>query len=127
ELRVRRVVDQRDRFRDLVVELARQAVVGALGEGGHLLEQRRLFLVVVNVEVRCVVDLPVELLVLDLVLAERSRVLARHRRRGQDESRGGYGDTGPANWVVAAQEGLPSRISRSAARGSRQPSSARRR
>ena len=52
ERRVRGVEDHRDRVLHLVVELPRQAVVGALGERGHLLELVRLGLVVVEGEVR---------------------------------------------------------------------------
>ena len=42
ERRMGGVVDQRDRVLDLEVELPRELVVGALGEGDHLLELRLL-------------------------------------------------------------------------------------
>ncbi len=70
ELRVRRVVDEVDRLRDLEVELARYFVVGAFGVGGDLLEGDLLALVVVDEKVGRPVVLPLERVVDDLVLAE---------------------------------------------------------
>ncbi len=84
ERRVGLVEDQRRRLLDLVVELLRQVVVGALGERHHLLQQVRLLLVVVDVEMGRVVDLPVEVPVLDLVLAE-----LRRGPGGQQQTDGG--------------------------------------
>ncbi len=73
EGRVRGVVDQRDLFRDLVVQLPRQIVVRALRVVDHLLQRRLLLVVEVHVEVRGVVDVPVEPVIDDLVLTEGER------------------------------------------------------
>ena len=89
ELGVRRVIDDRDTLRDLVVQPARQLVVGRLGHRDDLLERLALARVVVHVEVRRLVDRPVELVVDDLVLPggsrrgreERARARGRRRRR----------------------------------------------
>ena len=70
EVRVVGVVDEVDGLRDLEIELARDVVVGALGERGHLLQGRGFAVVVVDREVRGLVGLPVEAVVDDLVLAE---------------------------------------------------------
>ena len=83
ELGVRRVVDDRDALRNLVVQPARQLVVGRLGHRHDFLERVLFARVVVDVEVRRRVDVPVELVVDDLVLAGGPR-----RGRDHEESRG---------------------------------------
>lgn len=78
------VEDERRRLLDLEVEPSREPVVGALGERDDLLELRRVGGVVVDVEVGRMVDPPVELAVLDLVLAERRvEALRRDPRRAR--------------------------------------------
>ena len=107
ELGVRLVEDQRRRALDLVVQPPRQLVVGALGEGHHALQQRLLLRVVVHVEVRRVVDLPLEGLVLDLVLAELRRG-GRRQQRGEQQQRDGVAarhggvDGSPVRWFSRA-------------------------
>jgi hypothetical protein len=86
ELDVRLVVDERDAELDLVVQDLRQPHVLALGVAHHLLQQGLLLGVVVDVEVRRPVDVPVEPLVGDLVLAEGER--GRGDRRGDQQERG---------------------------------------
>ena len=79
ELGVRDVVDERDRLRDLVVQPARELVVGRLGHRDDLLRARPRRGRSGRSEVRRLVDLPVELVVDDLVLPLRGR---RTPRRG---------------------------------------------
>ena len=91
ELGVRRVIDDVDRLGDLEVERPGDVVVGALGVGRDLLERDLVAVVEVDGEVRRVVDLPVERVVDDLVLAEVVVVRREHRRLGGDRGRGGDG------------------------------------
>ncbi len=88
ELRVRRVIDDVDRLGNLEVQVARDLVVRAFGVGGDLLQRDLLPVVEVDDEVRRPVDLPGELVVDDLVLAE-IRVVGR-----DDLTRGGSGEDG---------------------------------
>jgi len=81
ERRVRGVVEQRDLLRDLEVQLARVVVVRALGHVHDALQRALLLVVEVHVKVRGVVDVPMEPVVDDLVLAERER------RRGEPTAR----------------------------------------
>ena len=109
ERRVGGEIDQRDRVLDLEIEETRDVVVVALGEGDHLLQRRLLLRVVIDVEVRGVVDAPVELAVGDLVLAE---AVALHRRPEallgaeasgrQGQQRQAAGDSGGDPWEGAA-------------------------
>jgi hypothetical protein len=88
---VRRVIDDVDRLGDLEVERPGDVVVGALGVGRDLLERDLVAVVEVDGEVRRVVDLPVEFVVDDLVLAEVVVIGREHRRLGGDRGRGGDG------------------------------------
>ena len=85
ERRVRRVEDERDLLRDLVVELLRQVHVRALGVVDDALQRPALLVVEVKVEMCRVIDVPVELVVDDLVLAERK---CRDGDRGDGEQQG---------------------------------------
>src|SRR5438093_9937424 len=67
------VVDQRDLLGDLIVELARERVVRALGRSHDLLQRGFFLIIEIHVEVRGVIDVPVELVVDDLVLPEGER------------------------------------------------------
>ena len=67
------VVDQRDLLGDLIVELARERVVRALGRIHDLLQRGFFLIIEIHVEVRGVIDVPVELVVDDLVLPEGER------------------------------------------------------
>jgi hypothetical protein len=82
ERRVRGVEDHRNRILHLMIELAGQPVVGALGERGDLLERSRLGFVVIEGEVGRGVELPVEVAVGDLVLAEL-RLSGGHEGEGE--------------------------------------------
>ena len=86
ERRMRGVIDDRDLLRDLEIELAREVVVRALGHVDDLLQRRLFFIVEIDVEMRGVVDVPMELVVDDLVLAERIRARRERewRRRTAD-------------------------------------------
>ena len=84
EGRVGGIENQRRRFLDLEVEGPGQLIVGALGEGDDLLQQVRFRLVVVDVEMRRVVDHPVEVSILDLVLAEAIAVLGACRKASEE-------------------------------------------
>jgi len=75
---VRRVEDQRDLLRDLVIEFLGEVEIRALRVVDDALQRRALLVVEVEVEMRRVVDVPVELVLDDLVLAERKR------RRGRE-------------------------------------------
>ena len=70
ELDMRLVVDDGDADTNLVLEDLGDPQVLALQVGDHLLEQDRFLDVIVNVEVRRLVDVPVDTLVVNLVLAE---------------------------------------------------------
>ncbi len=84
ELAVRLVDDQRHAKAQLVVQLLADLQVGALRVGDDLFEERLQRRVVVHVEMRGLVDSPVERLVRDLVLAE----LAPGRQGGRYEQHG---------------------------------------
>jgi hypothetical protein len=95
EVRVRRVIDDVDRLRDLEIERPGDVVVGAFGIRRDLLERDLVAVVEVDGEVRRVIDLPVEVVVDDLVLAEVVEVRRKHRslsggggRGGEDEGEG---------------------------------------
>ena len=70
ERRVRGVVDERDFLGDLEVQFAGERVVGAFGVVHDLLQRVLLIVVEVHVEMRGVIDVPMELVVDDLVLPE---------------------------------------------------------
>ena len=89
ELHVRLVVDERDAELDLVVEELRQPHVLALGVGDDFLEERLLLRIVVHVEVRRLVEVPVEVLVGDLVLPERENAARAQDGRGDEHGTGG--------------------------------------
>src|SRR6267142_6558499 len=76
------VINDRDLFRDLEVELARKVVIGTFGHVHDLLQRRFFFIVEIDVEMCGVVDVPMELVVDDLVLPEW--VCAR-REQNRDE------------------------------------------
>ncbi len=89
ELGVGLVEDDRDRLRHLVLEAGRDLEVRALEVGG---EPRQVLLelgVVVDLEVRALVDAPREVVVLDLVLAVVGDVLRRgwHGRERESQDR----------------------------------------
>src|SRR5258706_10642500 len=80
---MRRVINDRDLLGDLEVELARKVVVGAFGHVHDLLQRRLFFIVEIDVEMRGVVDVPMELVIDDLVLPER--ICARCKQNGDEE------------------------------------------
>ena len=86
EVGVRGVDDQRDPLGDVVPELHRQGVVARLGVGQRGGRELGLGGIVVQVDVRAPQDPPVELAVLDLVLAEAEE-LARTRSDGASAPR----------------------------------------
>ncbi|HRQ77507.1 MAG TPA: hypothetical protein PLY94_02835 [Gemmatimonadaceae bacterium] len=101
ELVARAPDDDRLALAELVAEDAAQALIGALG---HLAGVARDFFqlrVVVHVEVRRAEDLPAELAVLDLVLAEVRAHLRVERRRGE---RGGGGEEGDSEQPTAHRD-----------------------
>jgi hypothetical protein len=85
ERRVRGVEDQRDLLRDLVVEFLREIEVRRLRAVDHALQLIALLVIEVNVEVRGVVDVPLEGVVDDLVLAERVRGGRNHQRHKNEK------------------------------------------
>ena len=86
EIRVGFVEDERRRLFDLEVEGHRQLVVGAFGVGDDLLQKRFFRWVIEHVEMRRVVDLPLEVVVANLVLAElgRGRIHRDQNARSQE-------------------------------------------
>ena len=81
ELTGRRKQNQRHLEGEVVLQLGADVLIGAFGVAGDLLELRLDLRVVVNLEVVGRVDLPLEVVVADLVLAEVRHVLGLGRRR----------------------------------------------
>ena len=88
ELRVGLVEDDRDRARDLVLELARDLLVAALQVRRQPAQVLLELGVVVDLEVGALVDAPLELVVADLVLAVVRHELGPGRRAGQPQAQG---------------------------------------
>ena len=110
ELDVRLVVDERDAELDLVVERLAEPQVLALGVGDHLIEEGFFFGIVVDVEVRRLVVVPVEALVDDLVLAEGEGRRGGERHQGQERERPGGHPKDRSSHAVPAHPGqAPSR------------------
>src|SRR5262249_50399478 len=72
----------------LMIQDAAQALVGALREEGRVIHGGLGPLIVMNVEVLGPKDAPVEILVVNLVLAEELRGRARREERKQGERQG---------------------------------------
>ncbi len=73
--------NQRHLEREVVLQLGADVLIRALGIAGDLLEVRLDLGVVVDLEVVGRVDLPLEVVVADLVLAEVRHKLGLRRRR----------------------------------------------
>ena len=105
ELAVRLEDHEGDAERQIVTQVGAELLVGALGVGGHPLEVLLELRVVVDVEMVRRVDVPVELVVLDAVLAVVRRELLgagrRGNRRGEEHDQRGHPPSGLAFGVVA--------------------------
>src|SRR4028118_981148 len=82
---MRVVVDQRDFLRDLIVEFLREVEIRALRGVDHPLQRSALLFVEIDVEMRGVVDAPLELVIDDLVLPERVSRRGEHKQRGEND------------------------------------------
>ena len=76
ELALRLVEDERDFEGEVVLQIGADLLIRALGVGGDALEVLLDFRVVINLEVVGLIDVPLEIVVPDPVLAE-----VRHERR----------------------------------------------
>jgi hypothetical protein len=95
ELGVRLVEDERDREVDLVLEVPRDLLIRALGVGHDAAQVLLELGVVVDLEVRALVDAPGEAVVRDLVLPEVGNELGAGggRRREEEEDEGSHQET----------------------------------
>src|SRR5207245_2003247 len=120
ELRVRLVEDDRDRGADLVLQRGGDLLVGALGVGHHACQVLFELGVVVDLEVRALVDAPGEGVVGYLVLpvvGDELR-LAGRRRQGRGERRKDQQTSFHGRVPTAAGRGYPGSSAARSRRGS---------
>ena len=103
----RRIEDERDLGLELVVEDPRQPEVGVLGDHGRARCELLLLRVEEDLEVRGVQDVPVEVLVLDLVAAEELRLGQRRQEDPEQDERGRGIAHGDGNDTTHVLQGWP--------------------